>query len=82
MVDPSYVALLNDGATATAALKGWIPFVAIVGIIATGWAFVSKGLKLAIPSFLGFAVVVAFLYNPEGMGTLGKALLSVIGINI
>lgn len=77
---PTDAVLLAGGADAVAAVQEWIPFFIIVGLIATGFAFHSKGLKLAIPVFLGFAAVSVYLYNPQGVTRLGSAVLSFLGL--
>lgn len=77
---PTDAVLLAGGAEAVAAVQEWIPFFIIIGLFCTGAAFYSKGLKLAIPVFLGFAAVSVYLYSPQGVTRLGQAVLSFIGL--
>lgn len=80
MTPTDAVVLMADGAAATAALRGWVPFAIIGGLIATFVAFISKGWKAAVPTFLGIALLSVYLYDTEALPTFGRMVLSFFGL--
>lgn len=67
-----------DGASTFAQLKGWIPVIGFIGIVAVVWTWSKVGPKGGIPLLIGVAIGIFYLSNPVRAGYIGGVIIETI----
>lgn len=72
----------GEGARATAEIRTWVDFIAILGLLIGAFKWWSSGWKVGVPIVVSVAIIYALIASIQGVGAIGRAILGFFGVSV